>query len=103
LVLAALQVLQQTAEARVWPLFNQFTLADPTTGEGLVVLKGFVTARVVLAAVVATGPGGSPGPYLELILQPAMRATGTAVTDAARRRDNLELYNRYVCKVRLEE
>ena len=66
---------------------------------------GFVAARVMhveLAETKTGSKGTDAGPQLKVTLQPSMKITATAITDACRR--NLgprTIYNPYICKVRL--
>jgi hypothetical protein len=102
-LLAALQTLQNSKEPRVWPLFVNLTSSQNAT---LATLQGFVAARLIRAEIVRIEKEGEPSRHqLSLTLQPCMIATGTALTDTARRHANpeVDLYNRYVCKVRLVE
>lgn len=84
----ALQTLQQSGEARVWPLVR----FDSGTSEAL--LTAFVAARVINI----TEPAGGP---LQLTLQAATRSTPQALTDAARRSSAYLLPNPYVARARL--
>jgi hypothetical protein len=85
---------QVLGRPRVWMVYSR---TPPDEGAGDVVeVVGFVAARVM-----AVDPDGSAGP-LQLVLQPCMLVTGTAVTDHTRRDlGPRTLYNPYVCKVRL--
>ncbi len=86
--------LRQSGQARVWPLAE---LTGSTSTEARV--HGFVAARVA-AVEIDTTVGG----VLRVTLQPALRATSTAHTDASRRGTGLyRLPNPYVGKVRLSE
>jgi hypothetical protein len=65
-----------------------------------------VAARLVKAEVeTKTDQKGVSKRQLALTLQPAMLSTATAVTDAARRHavPGVDLFNHYICKVRLVE
>lgn len=98
-LVAALHDLRQSGQPRVWPLFT-----DYLPSEGVVVVRGFVAARVIQAEVIQTSPmPGLSCSKIRITLQPATMATGTAITDAGRRAANPGLFNRYICKVRLEE
>lgn len=104
MVLNALNVLQTTCEPRVWPLFAQ--VQSQRNGRKMAVLQGFVAARVISANVAMAGQQGkAPRQQLSIRLQPCAMATATALTDRLRRHANpeIDLYNRYVCKVRLLE
>jgi hypothetical protein len=88
-VLAGMSAL---AEPRVWPLYIGF---DPERGRAI--LTRFVAARLVTAGLT------SDGKALCLILQPAMMACGSAVTDPSRREAGLTGANPYICKIRRVE
>jgi hypothetical protein len=103
-LLRALQSLQTTAEPRVWPLYSSLKQDEKSPGRWQAVVQGFVAARVVKAEVVTLGEKkDEQRQQLRLILQPCMMSTGSAVTDFSRRHANpeVEIYNRYICKVRL--
>jgi len=88
-----LQLLQQSAEPRVWPLYCGLNDA------GQPILCGFVAARVV---TVTGAAGGQPA--FAFTLQPTMISTATAVTDASQRGiGGIAVVNPYICKVRLVE
>src|SRR5206468_4073681 len=97
---------QIIGQPRMWMLYSH-ALPDRKT-DGTLRVVGFVAARVL--AVERDSHGDSPKGQghehrgLEVILQPCMFITATAVTDY-RRRDlgPRTLFNPYVCKVRLVE
>ncbi len=89
----ALSQLQQSGQARIWPLQSGY---DTAGGNSLVC--GFVAARV---ASVNPVTAGQP---LTFTLQPTMLSTATAVTDYTRRGvGGVPVLNPYVCKVRFVE
>jgi hypothetical protein len=96
----ALRRLAETGERRVWLLYAaaDVDLSGPTRSTAdVVAVVGFVAARVLW--VEWTGSG-----RLGIVLQPSMKITTTAVTDAARRHGGPRgIWNPYVCKVRLVE
>jgi hypothetical protein len=103
------QLQQILGQPRVWMLYSH-TLEDHKSGGALRVV-GFVAARVMAVERVGhdnghdkNGHKKSEHPGLEVVLQPCMFITATAVTDY-RRRDlgPRTLFNPYVCKVRLVE
>jgi hypothetical protein len=78
-------------QKRIWPLYESFDAQG-----GQVVISGFVAARLVQASVA----GGS----LTLVLQPCMLSTRTAITNPAQRGvGGVDIFNPYICKVRLVE
>jgi hypothetical protein len=82
-------------QPRVWMLYSH--IQEDKKSDGALRVVGFVAARVL---AVETGEQ----PTLEVVLQPCMLVTATAVTDC-RRRDlgPRTLFNPYVAKVRLVE
>lgn len=92
LLRAALDTLRARGEARVWPLYTSF---NAITGE--IQVTGFVAARVVEVGAV------NPGRPLRVVLQPAVMASSTALTDAARRMAGTASVNPYVGKIRVVE
>lgn len=64
-LVARLNKLQEAGEARIWPLYQRF--------ESGVMVQGFVAARI--AQVEQTEA------YLQVILQPTILTTGSAITD----------------------
>ncbi len=98
------QLHQILGQPRVWMLYSH-SLEDQKSG-GMLRVVGFVAARVVAVERDRHGDGhkGHEHRGLEIILQPCMLITATAVTDC-RRRDlgPRTLFNPYVCKVRLVE
>jgi hypothetical protein len=83
-----LRALQQSGEARVWPL-GRF---DSTTSEAVV--TSFVAARV---AAITENSGGP----LQVTVQAAMRSTPQALTDPGRRSSTYLLPSPYVARARL--
>jgi hypothetical protein len=98
------QLNQIVGQPRVWMLYSH-ALEDEKS-DGTLRVVGFVAARVL--AVEQGGHGNAPEGHehrgLEVVLQPCMLITATAVTDC-RRRDvgPRTLFNPYVCKIRLVE
>jgi hypothetical protein len=94
---------QIVGQPRVWMLYSH-TL-EQENSDGAVRVVGFVAARVM--AVERDEHGGhkkSEHRSLEVVLQPCMLITATAVTDHRRRElGPRTLYNPYVCKIRLVE
>lgn len=85
------QLNQIQGQKRIWPLYEGF---DTVSGEAII--SGFVAARVIEAGATANG--------INLLLQPCMLATRTALTDAGQRGvGGVNITNPYVCKVRLVE
>lgn len=91
-LVAALQGLQASGEARIWPLAQSCDFGTSTA-----VLHAFVVARVTEVI-----PPTLPIEPLRFRLQPAMRIVNTAVTDDTRLGGSAYLLpNPYVVKVRL--
>lgn len=89
----ALDQLRQSAEPRIWPLY-----CGIDTSSGKPILCGFVAARVVAVAPLATGQP------LTFTLQATVIAAATAVTDATRRGvGGIAIVNPYISKLRLVE
>ena len=85
------QLNQIQGQKRIWPLYVGF---DPISGDAII--AGFVAARVVQAGATANG--------INLLLQPCMLSTRTALTDAGQRWvGGINITNPYICKVRLGE
>lgn len=104
-VWAAVQALQVSARPVVWPLFRSIASGR---GNGVAEISGFVAARLVRAEWMARSDdhdGTADGRLvLSLTLQPCQLVTATAVTDNRRRVGNgVDLYNRYICRIRLVE
>ena len=79
---------------RVWMVYSRSSQDEGA--DDTVEVVGFVAARVM-----AVDPDGPSGP-VQLVLQPCMLITATAVTDHTRRDlGPRTLFNPYVCKVRL--
>lgn len=85
----ALKQLQQSGEARVWPL-----VSEVNSQEGQATIRAFVAARVVRIEETAEES-------LRVRLQPAMLAVPQALTDATRRGTGHLLPNPYLARVRL--
>ena len=103
MLLAAFVRLRDSAEARIWPLYTHVT--EGADGNGTTDVSGFVAARIAHLEIVALPPDAKDAakPYLRLVLQPAMLATPTAVTDFSKRLDFPQIENPYLAKVRLVE
>ncbi|HVS37542.1 MAG TPA: hypothetical protein VMS17_18410, partial [Gemmataceae bacterium] len=86
-----LQRIQDKGEARVWPLYGEI---DAATGEAIV--NGLVAARILHVEDQGSG-------RFELIVQPCMMSSESAVTDASRRRPDRPAGNPYICKIRIIE
>jgi hypothetical protein len=84
-IIEVLETLSKNGDARLWPLY----LPGPATTDasGLALLRGFVAARVCAVE--------KNDKYLEVILQPTILTTGTALTSA-----NAAM-NPYIGKIRL--
>ncbi|MFO0813766.1 MAG: TadG family pilus assembly protein [Gemmatales bacterium] len=93
-----LETLSKTGEARLWPLYlpGPAIRATPTvTGDstsplpstGVALIRGFVAARVCTVELTDK--------YLELVIQPTVLTTGTALTEPS------GPVNQYVGKIRL--
>lgn len=84
-----LEVLASSGEGRLWPLYQPGEAADQAQGQSSAgaLVRGFIAARV--AAVTQTDD------YLEVILQPTVLTTGTAVVEPKMPA------NHYVGKIRL--
>jgi hypothetical protein len=87
-----LEALQESGEARIWPLY---TSVDANNGE--ITVTGFVAARIV------TVEPFSPGQPLRFSLQPAQLVTASALTDQTRQQNGTIRINPYLGKVRLVE
>lgn len=89
-------------QRRVWPLYVH--VLDAHAGPH-VVLLGFVAARLMDVHVqVVSHDDGQKKLRVQLVLQPTMFVTATAVTDSHRRDVGLRsVYNPYLCRVRLVE
>jgi hypothetical protein len=104
----ALQGLVSTGERRIWLLYSRIDSDKIPGGQknqgtgtatGSMLVLGFVSAQVMHVEVKGTDAG--PG-QLCIILQPSMKITDTAVTDANRRLLGLRpIHNPYICKVRI--
>jgi len=87
----ASQLNQIQGQKRVWPLFETLDSSN-----GRAVITGFVAARVVLASATASG--------MNLVLQPCLLSTRTALTNAAQRGvGGVSITNPYICRLRLVE
>ena len=94
LLQSALQQLQSSGAARLWPCFSSF---DKETS--CPVLCGFVAARVVQVK-----QSSGQAQAVTFSVQPCMMSTGTAVTDFRRAGiGTAKLPNPYICKIRLVE
>lgn len=111
-LLQALQIAQQSAEPRIWPLFSKVLNANE--GRGTVMIEGFVAARLIRVQLATSGHGQEERRQLCLTLQPCQLATATALTGRPKpaapipggqgeRRSDADWHNPYICKVRLVE
>jgi hypothetical protein len=97
---------QIIGQPRVWMLYSH--ILEDKKSHGRLRVVGFVAARVMAVNGETHGGDGRHEKHestsLEVVLQPCMMVTATAVTDY-RRRDlgPRTLFNPYVCKVRLVE
>jgi hypothetical protein len=98
----ALQHLVSTGERRIWLLYSRVdvdSLKGHGTDYGSMLVQGFVSAQVMHVEIQGTDAG--PGRLL-ITLQPSMKITATAVTDASRRHlGPRTIHNPYICKVRI--
>jgi hypothetical protein len=94
----ALALLEETGERRVWMLYSPRFEAKRKDGVKMAGVLGFVAAQVMNVRL------NKDENRLCVVLQPGMRITDTAMTDAARReRGPRPIWNPYVCRVRLVE
>jgi hypothetical protein len=98
----ALEELVSTGERRIWLLYSRIDNEKNQghrTDHGTMLILGFVSAQVMHVEVEGTDAGPSK---LSVILQPSMKITATAVTDANRRHlGPRPIHNPYICKVRI--
>jgi hypothetical protein len=111
------RMLEETGERRIWMLYSPRFDAKRGDGAKVCGVVGFVAAQVMNVQLDKgdkgdkgkgrddKGKGNSKDSYrLRVVLQPGMRITDTAITEAARRNDGPRLiWNPYVCRVRLVE
>ncbi len=94
----ALSRLVETGERRAWMLYSSKFDRPLENGVKLAGVLGFVAAQVMDVRL------DKKSGALCVVLQPGMRITATAVTDAARRHlGPRSIVNPYLCKVRLVE
>jgi hypothetical protein len=98
----ALQELVSTGERRIWLLYSRIDndkVPGHGTDHGTMRILGFVSAQVMHVETEGTDAGQT---RLSVILQPSMKITATAVTDANRRHlGPRPIHNPYICKVRI--
>jgi hypothetical protein len=97
----ALQYLVFTGERRIWLLYSRIdsdTVQGQGTDLGSMLVLGFVSAQVMhVEQSTDAGP-----PQLWVIIQPSMKITETAVTNARRRHlGPRTIHNPYISKVRI--
>lgn len=94
----ALAGLEETGERRVWMLYSPRFDAKRKDGVKTAGVLGFVAAQVMNVHL------NQDKSRLGVVLQPGMRITDTAITEAARRNHGPRpIWNPYVCRVRLVE
>jgi len=93
---AALDVLRESGERRVWMLYSPRFDGKDKDGCRAAGIVGFVAAQVMDVQLHKD--------RLSVVLQPGMRITDTAVTDCTRREKGPRpIWNPYICRVRLVE